>query len=1580
MKLWGPPQRSLSEVVWEQTDVCLKVYDDDPSRVLQDANNERRISEGGYANRQLEELVQNAVDASLRGGGRIEVLLTREALYVANDGEPFDADGVRALMASDISGKDDARIGKFGIGFKSILRISETPKILSRSVSFGFDKGWAEATLVDAGFKSASYPTMRLARTIDADLEADRDPNLPPLMSWASTVIVAPLSGSHFDISDRLFSFRSEFVLFSSHIHRAVIRNETGFDPEARSGKPARPQHRDISQSSEPDGTVVLKVSGQPSTRWSIARLEHVTSVAGAEDGGYVASRSRVELQYATQIPPSNSNRIGTFWAYFPTTFATTLSGLINAPWKLSDDRTGLLEGRFNKDLLDRLPELVGGVVRNFNGTEYATSVLDMYPARGEESRNWADGYINLKIYDYLRKSSSLPDFDGRLHVPVELSWVNDPEPAWLDLWGAVQDAPHHEWVNPQAYTTPERRQKTDRLKREAWNRADESATSSVGLDAFLEALVRDGTAQRSADAIALAAHMLSDSDGFSDLKRQSRVKSEILRAKIVRLEDGTLTAPHRGRVFVRVDGDHREGVAFVDQDLATLPTVRQNLEALGVVIMDRAGELHALLERAKAPSGSPAALWPTVWQILRELPQETAIRILGEDLGLTLESTVRVRTAAGSWSTIDSAYLGGAIIPSDGSRDRALLIDPSFHRLDDDLLRQIGAVDAPVRKHRAPSEQWLQDYRQMAADSFIHAQEGRKPDQTRLVIEGPNPPWPLQPFISMSAASRAAMTHYLIAKGLDTSWHVKHETNRSYGQISVMSPLVWLLRKRGLLNTTFGLMSPSRALRTGEMVDPRALPAVSVPPAVADALGIKEDPADYLPNDWNKLKAIADTWTASDDDDDRRTEFYTWLPGQIEPGEIVVRVGRTRQSVKVSNIGVTTDRAVYDSMLEAQIPVLFVVGPDDADRFIDLWGMPQATDLLQEEIIVEPSGEAGYLTDAFPPLKLYIDFADADIKLQPAARIVKMVATPKGQIPRPIPARRENDVVFVTGDDAVQRLEQISTVLNLGLDRQQIDRVIADMEAMAADDHRAKIKAASNDDERLLEAVGIQALRRTVPSQALSILEQRPEGIAQHEVAALARSVHGIGILKQLRSALEEGGLQPPKEWAGRRVTRQWVDSLGFPADWAGFPSGSRPAVEFIDGPAVLKPLHKFQEFVTERITALLRDIGPDRGMVSLPTGAGKTRVTVEALVIGVENGDVTTDVPLLWIAQTDELCEQAAETWTYVWRAVGPQIPMRLGRLWASNEIPEEPGGFQLVIATVDKLDSIVSRGDSSYDWLRNPSVVVIDEAHASITTSYTTVLEWLGRQTRGRAKGERKPLIGLTATPFRGVSSDEETTRLVHRYDSNRLDRGAFLKEDPYEELQQAGVLARVRHQLLDGVDVELTEGDVAEIERLNRIPVDVSERLGANELRTLSVVESIAQLPEDWTVLAFAPSVENSRVLAALLSHRGIPAASISADTEAGARRYYVEEFKAGRIRVLTNFNVLAQGFDAPRVQAVYLARPTFSPNVYQQMVGRGLRGPRNGGSEEVLIVNVKDNFAKYGDLLAFRQFEYLWNRE
>jgi superfamily II DNA or RNA helicase len=187
----------------------------------------------------------------------------------------------------------------------------------------------------------------------------------------------------------------------------------------------------------------------------------------------------------------------------------------------------------------------------------------------------------------------------------------------------------------------------------------------------------------------------------------------------------------------------------------------------------------------------------------------------------------------------------------------------------------------------------------------------------------------------------------------------------------------------------------------------------------------------------------------------------------------------------------------------------------------------------------------------------------------------------------------------------------------------------------------------------------------------------------------------------------------------------------------------------------------------------------------------------------------------------------------------------------------------------------------------------------------------------------------------------------------------------------------VLAHVRHRVLPGTDVELSQEELRYLQHRHRLPAHVEERIGLDIARNRLLVSEIAKLPRGSTALLFATSVEHAQTMAALLSLEGIPAKAILGNTPPGARRRYIEAFRTKELRVLTNFSVLTQGFDAPAVEAIFVARPTYSPNLYQQMIGRGLRGPVNGGTEECLIVNVEDNVAQYGEQLAFREFEHLW---
>jgi len=114
------------------------------------------------------------------------------------------------------------------------------------------------------------------------------------------------------------------------------------------------------------------------------------------------------------------------------------------------------------------------------------------------------------------------------------------------------------------------------------------------------------------------------------------------------------------------------------------------------------------------------------------------------------------------------------------------------------------------------------------------------------------------------------------------------------------------------------------------------------------------------------------------------------------------------------------------------------------------------------------------------------------------------------------------------------------------------------------------------------------------------------------------------------------------------------------------------------------------------------------------------------------------------------------------------------------------------------------------------------------------------------------------------------------------------------------------------------------------------------------------------------------------MAVLLRRRGRSAATVTSDTRTSTRRALIEEFRAGRVRTLCNYGVLTTGFDAPAIRALVIARPTASAVLYEQMIGRGMRGPVFGGTERCLVVDVVDNI-RFGGQMAFARYGRYWER-
>jgi superfamily II DNA or RNA helicase len=781
-----------------------------------------------------------------------------------------------------------------------------------------------------------------------------------------------------------------------------------------------------------------------------------------------------------------------------------------------------------------------------------------------------------------------------------------------------------------------------------------------------------------------------------------------------------------------------------------------------------------------------------------------------------------------------------------------------------------------------------------------------------------------------------------------------------------MQSPVVWALRKFGLVRTSQGIVSLSDAVHPALAESAWAFPVAYMPSESADLLQLPRIEK-VESSQWDTALLLAEDLAISHA---ARGSLYGLAARNGRPAEVTLVCSLGGETVHWAReeVVATDDPARFEALSQLETPVVLV--PNGfAQDMVEHWGLRSPDSAFSGRVDWTPAAEQVALVDIFPSFRG--SGIDEELQAQASDSLVLVTTTDAGSVSSPAEIVVTDAVVYFLDSIPLPALvRQLVSDLGLSVDDGLVADLASEQSAAALADRRRAVSESPSVGERLIRAAGREQLLRLLPAEVVSSLGVAVDGeLDDRTLGDVSLAVHGVEILDRIRPFMETNELAPPKRFDGSMVAQEFVAELDLPLELAGFEPRRYSHTYEVYGPTELSPLHPYQEYISERLQVALQDPKNNRGLLSLPTGAGKTRVAVQGLIEWMRERPAPCTV--LWIAQTEELCEQAVQSWAQVWRATGTPDRLTIGRLWTRNEVQPTDDGYQVVVATMAKLGHVITA--LRYDWLSDAAAVLIDEAHSSTAPSYTAVLTWLGLD-RLRAS---RPLIGLTATPFRG-RSEQGTEQLINRYFKHRLDFGAFAG-DPYEELQAMGVLARVNHQVLAGTRVELTDAELDHLTRLYRLPASVEERIGSDADRNSSIVQSIVDLDVTWTILVFAASVRQAEVLAALLSLAGVPARAISATTDRTARRHYIESFRASKIRVLTNYGVLTEGFDAPAVRAVYVGRPTFSPNLYQQMIGRGLRGELNGGKAECLIVDIADNIARYGGSFAFTEFESLWHR-
>jgi hypothetical protein len=377
----------------------LGSYRSTPRLVDEHGLQEDSFRTGGYAHRQVLELVQNGADALRRGGrrGRIVLLLRDDVLYCANEGAPFSRRGLEAVCHAYLSDKRGEDMGRFGLGFKSVLGVTDSPTVLSRSVSFRFSADNARRSLEALSPNASVYPVLRLPSNVDAGTEMAADPVLAELGTWAETIVRLPLTRPAEGLEQDLRDFPKEFLLFAPHVAELEVSTD-----DTRKVFACVPQEGNRHR---------LTAGDERPTDWMVWHQSHRPSEAALSEVSEAIRRPEVVVTYA--VPLDDIQTMGRFWAYFPLQDATSARGIHNAPWHISDDRTNMLPGRFNQELLDVVAGLIVNAIPQLRTTADPARHFDYMPARGREFENFGDLRLTELVPQLAETTPCVPDADG---------------------------------------------------------------------------------------------------------------------------------------------------------------------------------------------------------------------------------------------------------------------------------------------------------------------------------------------------------------------------------------------------------------------------------------------------------------------------------------------------------------------------------------------------------------------------------------------------------------------------------------------------------------------------------------------------------------------------------------------------------------------------------------------------------------------------------------------------------------------------------------------------------------------------------------------------------------------------------------------------------------------------------------------------------------------------------------------------------------------------------------------------------------------------------------------------------------
>jgi DNA repair protein RadD len=360
---------------------------------------------------------------------------------------------------------------------------------------------------------------------------------------------------------------------------------------------------------------------------------------------------------------------------------------------------------------------------------------------------------------------------------------------------------------------------------------------------------------------------------------------------------------------------------------------------------------------------------------------------------------------------------------------------------------------------------------------------------------------------------------------------------------------------------------------------------------------------------------------------------------------------------------------------------------------------------------------------------------------------------------------------------------------------------------------------------------------------------------------------------------------------------------------------------------------LRDYQQRTIDQLYAWFSAGNAGNPCLVLPTGSGKSHIVAALCKDALQNWPETR---VLMLTHVKELIEQNAEKMRLHW----PAAPMGIYSAGIGKRDIGEP-------ITFAGIQSVRTKAE----MLGHLDLVIIDECHLvnhKEEGGYRKLLADL------KAINPALRVVGLTATPYRlghGLITDKPAL-----FD-------ALLEPVSIEELVFKGYLSTLRSKVtsakLDTSGVKKRGGEFIESELQAAVDTD------DNNQRVVQEVIDLAGDRKAW--LVFCTGVQHAEHVAEVLRQHGVAAQCVTGETPKAERKRMLNDFKAGKLRALTNANVLTTGFDYPDIDLIAMLRPTMSASLYVQMAGRGMRVKSH--TDHCLVLDFAGVVEMHGPIVA-----------